>query len=135
MFSDLFIVMRKELFYPSLLYFSVYLNSIPPFGERRKEKKSPCGNETFNRWGLGCLILASVWLMEPFLLHQIFIIWTLWVADFTLFLPGIKNYERDFRNDHLIHPSTAKLKCPLWEEGKHSKPPLPYSIPELPDTS
>ena len=43
--------------------------------------------------------------------------------------------ERDFRNDHLIHPSTAILKCPLPEEGKHSKPPLSYSIPELPDAS
>lgn len=37
-FSDLFIVMRKALFYPSLLYFSVYLNSAPPFDERRKKK-------------------------------------------------------------------------------------------------
>lgn len=39
-FSDLFIVMGKELLYPSLLCFSVYLNSIPPFGERRKKKKA-----------------------------------------------------------------------------------------------
>ena len=44
---------------------------------KEEEKNNPCGNETFNRWGLGCLILVSVWLMEPFLLSQIFIIWTL----------------------------------------------------------
>lgn len=54
---------------------------------------------------------------------------------FKEFIPVVKNYERDFRNYYLIHLSIAKLKCPLLEEGRNSKPLLLRSIHVLTHTS